>query len=117
MRWGQKFARLLYKPSLKFTRTFFKVFALPAAKLVSFDRRKAEPLKGSCCFLEMQKCCCLGNARSFCTSGPNLRTHAVSASANSIIVTERRHHYGVESHLPVGVLLLQLLRVSLFIVP
>jgi hypothetical protein len=41
MRWGQKFARLLYKPSLKFTRTFFNVFALAATKLASFDRRKA----------------------------------------------------------------------------
>jgi hypothetical protein len=41
MRWGQKLARLLYKPSLKFTRTFFNVFALAAAKLARIDRRKA----------------------------------------------------------------------------
>ena len=74
-------------------------------------------MMGSWHFLEVQMRCCLGSAWSSCSSGPNLRTHAVSASANSIILQSSRQSYGVESHLPVGVLLLQLLRVSLFIVP
>lgn len=74
-------------------------------------------MMGSWCFLEVQRRSCLGSAWSSCSSGPNLRTHTVSASANSIILQSSRQSYGVESHLPVGVLLLQLLRVSLFIVP